>query len=62
MKALMAATVLVAMVAYAPVAAQPANDDFDDATEIINLPFSDLVDTTEATTAGARNRENSSRL
>jgi hypothetical protein len=51
MKALMAATVLAAMAATAPAAAQPPNDDFDNATEIDGLAFSDIVDTTEATTA-----------
>lgn len=51
MKALMAATVLVAMAAFTPLAAQPTNDDFDDAAEIPDLPFFDMVDTTQATTA-----------
>lgn len=50
MKTFVAAAVLVAMAAYAPVAAQPANDDFDNATEIPDVTFSDEVDTTEATT------------
>lgn len=37
--------------AAAPAAAQPANDDFDDAVPIV-LPFEDTVDTTDATQAG----------
>jgi hypothetical protein len=36
----------------AAVAAPPANDDFDSAVLISALPFTDSVDTTEATTAG----------
>jgi hypothetical protein len=52
MKALMAATVLIAMGASTALAIPPANDDFDNATEILDLPFSEVVDTTEATTAG----------
>jgi hypothetical protein len=32
-------------------AAPPANDDFDDATVIPGLPFTDQIDTSEATTA-----------
>lgn len=51
MKTLMAAAVLAAMLASAPAVAQPTNDDFDDATGIDSLPFTDTVDTTAATTA-----------
>jgi hypothetical protein len=51
MKTLMLATVLVATCVSNALAAPPTNDDFDDATEISGLPFSDVVNTTEATTA-----------
>jgi hypothetical protein len=46
---------LVALMAFgvSPAAAQaPPNDDFDDATVISEIPFTDIVDTTDATTAG----------
>ena len=51
MKILMAATLLVAMGASTALADSPDNDDFVDATVIPDLPFSDEVDTRDATTA-----------
>jgi hypothetical protein len=42
---------LLAMLNMAPALAQPANDDFDSATVIPGLPFTDTVSTAEATTA-----------
>lgn len=43
--------VLAFALAPTAAAAPPANDDFDSATNITVLPFSDAVDTTEATVA-----------
>lgn len=42
---------LLALAAPARADGPPANDDFDDATPIAALPFTDEVDTSEATTA-----------
>jgi hypothetical protein len=42
---------LAAFTVFPAFAAPPSNDDFDDATVISGLPFSDSIDTTEATTA-----------
>ena len=42
MKAFMTATVLIAMGVSTPVAAQPPNDDFDNAIVIPSLSFSDI--------------------
>jgi hypothetical protein len=39
------------LLAAAPAIAQPANDDFDSATVVSGLPFTDQVNTTDATTA-----------
>jgi hypothetical protein len=39
------------VLAASPAIAQPANDDFDSATVVPGLPFTDQVNTTEATTA-----------
>jgi hypothetical protein len=50
--ALLLLTVPVLVVlAASPAIAQPANDDFDSATVVPGLPFTDQVNTTEATTA-----------
>lgn len=51
MKALMAAIVFFAMGASTALADPPANDDIDNATLIVGLPFFDAIDTSEATTA-----------
>ncbi len=51
MKTLIATMVLIATAASTAVAAPPANDDFDNATLVPGLPFSDAIDTTDATTA-----------
>ena len=48
--ALMAVTLLVIGGAGTALAAPPPNDNFASATPITSLPFSDTVDTTEATT------------
>jgi len=48
---LMAAAALLVATAPAAFAQAPSNDDFDSATVIATLAFSDSVDTTEATTA-----------
>jgi hypothetical protein len=45
------AGLLFALLNVPPAVAQPANDDFDSATVISALPFSDSVSTSEATTA-----------
>jgi hypothetical protein len=42
---------LAAFTVFPAFAAPPSNDDFDDATVIAELPFSDSIDKTEATTA-----------
>lgn len=47
-----AVVALLLVVAGPATAAVPDNDDFDDATPITALPFTDMVDTTEATEAG----------
>jgi hypothetical protein len=39
------------LLAASPAIAQPTNDDFDSATVVPGLPFTDQVNTTEATTA-----------
>lgn len=51
MKTLLATLLFVATGASTVQAVPPTNDDVDDAVEIFSLPFSDTVDTTEATTA-----------
>ena len=43
--------ILAAFSVFPAFAAAPSNDDFDDANVISELPFSDAVDTTDATTA-----------
>jgi hypothetical protein len=43
--------ILAAFSVFPAFAAAPSNDDFDDATVISELPFSDSIDTTGATTA-----------
>jgi hypothetical protein len=45
------AGLLLALLNVPPALAQPANDDFDTATVITALPFTDSVSTSEATTA-----------
>jgi hypothetical protein len=45
------ATALMPLGASSAIAAQPDNDDFDSATVVTGLPFTDQVDTNEATTA-----------
>jgi hypothetical protein len=45
------AGLLLALVNVSPALAQPANDDFDSATVVPALPFTDIVSTSEATTA-----------
>jgi hypothetical protein len=46
------AGLLVALLSVSPALAQPANDDFDSATVIGALPFTDSISTADATTAG----------
>lgn len=43
--------ILTVFTVFTVFAAPPSNDDFDNATVISGLPFSDSLDTTEATTA-----------
>lgn len=45
------AGLLFALLNVSPAVAQPANDDFDSATVVPSLPFTDTVSTSEATTA-----------
>jgi hypothetical protein len=47
-----AAGLLLALLSTSPALAQPANDDFDSATVISALPFTDTISTADATTAG----------
>ena len=42
---------LLALVNVSPALAQPANDDFDNATVVGALPFTDTIGTADATTA-----------
>ena len=42
---------MTGLVEQQALAAPPGNDDFDNATAISSLPFSDALDTTQATTA-----------
>jgi hypothetical protein len=42
---------LVLLAASPAIAQPPANDDFDNATVVPGLPFTDQLNTTEATTA-----------
>src|SRR6266545_3924344 len=46
------AGLLLALLHASAALAQPANDDFDSATVIAALPFSDSISTADATTAG----------
>jgi hypothetical protein len=46
------AGLLLALVNVSPAVAQPANDDFDNATVVGALPFTDTIGTADATTAG----------
>ncbi|HEY5990671.1 MAG TPA: hypothetical protein VIV12_30400 [Streptosporangiaceae bacterium] len=46
------AGLLFALLNVSPALAQPANDDFDSATVIPGVPFTDTVSTADATTAG----------
>jgi hypothetical protein len=46
------AGLLLALVNTSPALAQPANDDFDSATVISAVPFTDSINTADATTAG----------
>jgi hypothetical protein len=46
------AGLLLALLNVPPALAQPANDDFDSATAISALPFTDTISTVDATTAG----------
>jgi hypothetical protein len=46
------AGLLLALVTTSPALAQPANDDFDTATVVTELPFIDTMSTVDATTAG----------
>lgn len=50
-RVLVLCTVVLTVVSLAvPAIAQPDNDELAAATEVVGLPFSDSVDTTEATT------------
>jgi hypothetical protein len=46
------AGLLVALLSVSPALAQPANDDFDNATVINSLPFTDRINTADATNPG----------
>jgi hypothetical protein len=48
---LLAGIAIYLAIAPAAIAQAPANDDFDSATVIASLPFTDSIDTSEATTA-----------